>query len=106
MLNTANETAWTIVNSQASSSIRCRDSFISEESAELVYKKLSFEDALFTAREYKRNFRNNKISGLFKDKLKAREKIAMGPTISDEQDLDADTETVRGYSNEISRGSG
>lgn len=53
----AESSAWTIVMSRESTSIRDRDSLVSTESAELEYKRLSFEDQLFTAAVYKRNFR-------------------------------------------------
>ena len=63
----------TIINSQAPTSVRFRDadSLLSDESTDLVYRRLSFEDALFTARVYKRNFRNNKINQLFRNSPKA-----------------------------------
>jgi len=53
----AESSAWTIVMSRESTPIRDRDSLVSTESAELEYKRLSFEDQLFTAAVYKRNFR-------------------------------------------------
>jgi len=53
----AESSAWTIIMSRESSSLRDKDSLVSAESAELEYKRLSFEDQLFTAAVYKRNFR-------------------------------------------------
>ncbi|KAK3169630.1 hypothetical protein OEA41_009014 [Lepraria neglecta] len=56
------------VGSQTSRASRARDSRISIESGELVYRPLSFEDELFTARVYKRNYRNAKMRSLFRSK--------------------------------------
>jgi hypothetical protein len=57
-LKACDESAWTIVNSQASMlSRRSSESLTSIESAELIYTPLDFENDLFTARVYKRNYR-------------------------------------------------
>ena len=62
VLRASDESAYSIVPSRTSShmsvSTRSRDSVSSIESKELVYYPLSFEDDLFTARVYKRNYRS------------------------------------------------
>lgn len=100
MLRAADESAWTIVNSRASTSIRDRDSLVSVESAELIYRRLSCEDDLFTARVYKRNFRNRKIGELFHQNAKARGKKAaeLAPADGPTKEVDADIDTARGVS--------
>ena len=66
----SDESAYSIVPSRMSShmsvSARSRDSVLTIESQELVYSPLSFEDDLFTARVYKRNYRNPWINSLVK----------------------------------------
>ena len=68
------ESAYSIVPSRMSSRIsvatstRSQGSQISLESADSVYRRLSFEDDLFTAAVYKRNYRNPLIDSLFKQK--------------------------------------
>ena len=66
----SDESSYSIVPSRMSShmsvSTRSRDSALTIESQELVYYPLSFEDELFTARVYKRNYRNAWISSLVK----------------------------------------
>ena len=66
----SDESAYSIVPSRMSShmsvSARSRDSVLTIESQELVYYPLSFEDDLFTARVYKRNYRNPWITSLVK----------------------------------------
>ncbi len=66
----SDESAYSIVPSRMSShmsvSTRSRDSVLSIESQELVYYPLSFEDDLFTARVYKRNYRNPWMNSLVK----------------------------------------
>ncbi len=66
----SDESAYSIVPSRMSSrmsvSTRSRDSLLSIESRELVYYPLSFEDDLFTARVYKRNYRNLWVNSLSK----------------------------------------
>jgi hypothetical protein len=56
VFRSARSSVWTIVNSRASS-VFSTDSLVTEGSAELMYKHLSFEDLLFTTNVYKRNFR-------------------------------------------------
>ncbi|KAL2048765.1 hypothetical protein ABVK25_010947 [Lepraria finkii] len=78
ILRKSDESAYSIVPSRQSSlravgsrtsrASRARDSRISIESGELVYRRLSFEDELFTARVYKRNYRNAKMRSLFRSK--------------------------------------
>ena len=66
----SDESAYSIVPSRMSShmsvSTRSRDSVLTIESQELVYYPLSFEDDLFTARVYKRNYRNPWMNSLVK----------------------------------------
>ena len=74
----SDESAYSIVPSRESSlrardsrisrTSRIRESRISIESSELVYRRLSFEDDLFTARVYKRNYRNGLIDSLFRSR--------------------------------------
>ena len=72
------------MNSQVPTSIRDTDSIMSIESTDLVYRKLDFEDDLFTARVYKRNFRNIKIRQLFREQAKAKSKLAIVTTPTDD----------------------
>ena len=69
-LRASDESAYSIVPSEMSSrmsvSVRSRDSISSMESKELVYYPLSFENDLFTARVYKRNYRSPWAHDLFK----------------------------------------
>ena len=69
-LRASDESAYSIVPSTMSShmsvSVRSRDSVSSIESKELVYYPLSFEDDLFTARVYKRNYRSPWVNTLSK----------------------------------------
>ena len=62
--------AYSIVPSRVSSrwsiSTRSRMSVLSIDSNDLVYRPLSFEDDLFTARVYKRNYQNRLVSSLYK----------------------------------------
>ena len=66
----SDESAYSIVPSRMSSymsvSTRSRDSIMTIESQDLVYYPLSFEDELFTARVYKRNYRSPWINSLVK----------------------------------------
>lgn len=55
-LRKSDESAWTILPSQISSSMYTGGSTQSIENVEFVYRRLSCEDDLFTARVYKRNF--------------------------------------------------
>ena len=67
-LGASDESAYSIVPSTIASrmsvSSRSRTSISSIESKELVYYPLSFEDDLFTARVYKRNYRNAWVNTL------------------------------------------
>jgi hypothetical protein len=58
ILKTSDESAWTIVDSQASFSIRDTESRSSIESADLVYIPLDFEEELLSGRVYRRNYRS------------------------------------------------
>ncbi|MCJ1458052.1 Ankyrin-1, partial [Mycoblastus sanguinarius] len=75
VLRKSDESAYSIVPSRMSRfSI---PSSASLSSADLSYHRLSFEDALFTARVYKRNYRNPLIGRLFKSRrqqLQGRER--------------------------------
>ena len=71
-LRKSDESAYSIVPSRLSSSFSFqfpkseynRESYISLESTDLVYRRLSFENELFTASVYKRNYRNPLIRSL------------------------------------------
>jgi hypothetical protein len=65
-LKACDESAWTIVNSRASMLSRSSESRMSIESSELIYKPLPFEDDLFTARVYKRNYRPRLVQRMLK----------------------------------------
>ena len=58
----SDESAYTIIQSHISTTVSCQDSRISIESSEIIYRPLDFENELFTARVYKRNYRNSKTS--------------------------------------------
>ena len=73
MLRRSDESAYSIVPSRMSSRAsgsRQRTSLggTSIASAEMAYRRLSFEDDLFTATAYKRNYRNQLINHLFDSK--------------------------------------
>ena len=73
MLRRSDESAYSIVPSRMSSRAsgsRHRTSLggTSIASAEMAYRRLSFEDDLFTATAYKRNYRNQLINHLFDSK--------------------------------------
>lgn len=81
-LSASDESAYSIVPSRMSSrmsvSTRSRDSISSIESKELVYYPLSFEDELFTARVYKRNYRSpwvNNLSKLHQGKMTEQRRV-------------------------------
>ncbi|KAK3171372.1 hypothetical protein OEA41_003456 [Lepraria neglecta] len=76
----ADESAWTIVNSQAPASIRDTDSIMTIGNTDLVYRRLDFENYLFTARVYKRNFRKIEVRQLFQEQAKAKSKLAIVTT--------------------------
>jgi hypothetical protein len=73
------------VNSQTSSSICDTASLLSEDRAEMTYRHLSFENLLFTARVYKRNFRPKAIAQLFRQHTGLQQK---SPLASDDLDDD------------------
>lgn len=64
----SDESAYSIVPSRMSSRISKSTSHTSasHEDAEMSYRRLSFEDDLFTAKVYKRNYRNPMINRLFR----------------------------------------
>ena len=69
VLRKSDESAYAIVPSRISSrlpSIYSNPSSLSIESAELVYRRLSVDDDLFTARVYKRNYRHPLMNFLMK----------------------------------------
>ena len=88
----SDESAYSIVPSRMSShmsvSTRSRDSILTIESQELVYYPLSFEDELFTARVYKRNYRNAWISSLVKLHRGKKTKERRVPTANPEASED------------------
>ena len=49
-------------------------------STDLVYRRLDFENDLFTARVYKKNFRKIEIRQLFQEQAKAKSKLAIVTT--------------------------
>lgn len=68
MLRRSDESAYSIVPSRMSSRVsksNYRNSVASVASAEMTYRQLSFENDLFTAMAYKRNYRNPLINYLF-----------------------------------------
>lgn len=93
LLQKSDESAWTIVRSEASTSICDSDYRMSMESTELIYRRLSFEDTLFTARVYKRNYRNLKIDQLFKN----RRHSLHTPTVKHQADSDHDASSILEY---------
>lgn len=79
----SDESACSIVPSRLSSrlsiSTRQTEARVSVGSEkDIIYHRLSFEDELFTARVYKRNYRNSMILGLRKDKPQ----VALGSKVS------------------------
>ncbi|CAF9936291.1 hypothetical protein IMSHALPRED_010700 [Imshaugia aleurites] len=69
----SDESAYSIVPSRMSSRVskstyRNSTGGASIASAEMAYRRLSFENDLFTAKAYKRNYRNPRIDFLFKSK--------------------------------------
>lgn len=68
ILSKSDESAYSIVPSRMSSRISKSTSHtsVSHEDAEMSYRRLSFEDDLFTAKVYKRNYRNPMINRLFR----------------------------------------
>lgn len=71
ILRKSDESAYSIVPSRMSSrfSLSTSHSSRSGASAPLEYRFLSFENSLFTARVYKRNYRTSKIDQLFKSRM-------------------------------------
>lgn len=61
LLRKSDESAYSIVPSRKSWSIKDRSSQESFESAELTYRQLNMDDDLFTSRVYKRNYRNPRM---------------------------------------------
>ncbi len=57
VLRESDETAWTIVDSSASYSVRHPESRMSVESSETVYVQFDFEPELLTGRVYGRSYR-------------------------------------------------
>ena len=84
----SDESAYSIVPSRMSShmsvSTRSRDSVLTIQSQEPVYYPLSFEDDLFTARVYKRNYRNPWINSLVKLRWGKKTKEGRVPTANPE----------------------
>ena len=88
----SDESAYSIVPSRMSSrmsaSTRSRDSVLTIESRELVYYPLSFEDDLFTARVYKRNYRTPWIDSLVKLRWGKKKEERKVPTANPEASED------------------
>ena len=88
----SDESAYSIVPSRMSShmsvSTRFRDSVSTTGSQELVYYPLSFEDELFTARVYKRNYRNSWIDYLVKLHRGKKREERTAPTANPEASED------------------
>ena len=83
VLRKSDESAYAIVPSRISSrlpSVYSNPSSLSIESAELVYRRLSVDDDLFTARVYKRNYRHPLMNFLMKPRpstsLRMRERLS------------------------------
>ncbi|KAK0513036.1 hypothetical protein JMJ35_005053 [Cladonia borealis] len=91
----SDESAYSIVPSRLSShmsmSTRSQDSILTIESQELVYFPLSFEDELFTARVYKRNYRNPLINCLVKLHRRKKREEKRVPTANPEASEDGDS---------------
>ncbi len=100
----SDESAYSIVpswmSSRMSTSTHCtakRESFMSEK--DMVYQRLSFENDLFTARVYKRNYRSPMILRLFKPKKSRYSGISRSSSV-------LDSARVRSQINHRSRDSG
>ena len=74
----SDESAYSIVPSRMSRVSSDMASSVAVNSAELVYRQLSCDDELFTARVYKRNYRNRQITSLFDHKFAATAKRSLG----------------------------
>ena len=74
----SDESAYSIVPPRMSRFSSDRGSFLTVNSAELVYRQLSCDDNLFTARDYKRNYRNRLITSLFGYKNETTAKQSFG----------------------------
>ncbi|KAI4108582.1 MAG: hypothetical protein LQ345_007098, partial [Seirophora villosa] len=106
----SDESAFSIVPSKFSRSIRDSESLLSFESEpSLVYHELSVDSDLFTARVYKRNYRTAFIRKLLrKDKVLsvksqgALDRVQGVPAAFETVQKDPDTETVSGTASESS----
>ena len=99
----SDESAYSIVPSRMSMSIHTAhtvDSGASKSEVDLVYKPLTFENELFTARVYKRNYRTPALQRLFKGTEQKTSDKTRPRTVAQEigKDLDgseADNFTIR-----------
>ena len=83
----SDESAYSIVPSRMSMSIYTGDTVdggASNSEESLVYKPLTFENELFTARVYKRNFRTPALQRLFKDLRQTISDKTRSPTVAQE----------------------
>lgn len=100
VLRRSDESAWTIVQSRPSTIVNSVKSSGTTASVELAYRRLSFEDDLFTAPVYKRNYIGLMISGRFPtdvQRSKIVEKNIRAPQSAldhDDGHADAGTEIV------------
>ena len=85
----SDESAYSIVPSRRSSKLSLFTT--STGSASLQYRPLAFEDALFTARVYKRNYRNHIINQLFKARTDRDER---GATLENQRGFLSGSETT------------
>lgn len=89
----SDESAYSIVPSRMSMSIytdHTTDSGASKTEENLVYKSLAFENELFTARVYKRNYRTARFQRLFKDTEQKTSEKPIPPTVPPENSKDPD----------------
>ena len=99
----SDESAYSIVPSHMSRSIytvQTTDSGASKAEEDLVYKPLTFENELFTARVYKRNYRTLELQRLFKDTKqkpsdKTRPRIVAQENVEDSHDSKSENLTIR-----------
>ena len=87
----SDESAYSIVPSRMSMSIytdHTTDSRASKSEESLVYKSLTFENELFTARVYKRNYRTARFQRLFKDTEQKTSEKPKPPTVTQNNAID------------------
>ena len=97
MLCRSDESAWTIVQSRPSTVVESARSRKSVESTDLIYQRLSFEDDLFTARVYKRNYIGLMISGRALTQVKGHSRVkevSKGQQVTHDHGQDSQTEIL------------